>query len=98
MHLFPRAYPPGVIYDDRTMIAAFPLAGSSLFLLGALALDRRHPAGGGAAWLLFVWALASAAAPFAYTLVAGAGVHYVGGMLVAPLAAACGVRGIRRLA
>ena len=97
MRDFPGAYPPGVSYSERSMIAVYPLAATALFLLGAFALYRRHPVGDGAAWLLFSWSIASALTPFAYAALGHGRAHYVGGMLSAPIAAACGIEGIRRL-
>lgn len=97
MRLFPAAYPPGVSYGEHAMIAAFPLAGTALFLFGALAFYYQHPVGEGAAWLLFTWALVSAASPFAYLAAGGGGAHYAGGMITAPIVAVCGIRGIQRL-
>lgn len=95
--LFPAAYPPGVAFDGHRLVATFPLAGSVLFLFGALAYYDRRPVGEGAAWLVFAWAVVSALTPFAYLAAAGARVHYLGGMGVAPLAAAVGVWGLRLL-
>ena len=95
--LFPDAYPPGVVFDEHRLVTAFPLAGSVVFLFGALAFYDRRPLGEGVAWLLFAWAVTSAAAPFAYLAAAGAPVQYLGGMAVAPLAAVAGVLGARLL-
>lgn len=94
---FPGAYPPGVVFDDRLLISAFPLAGSALFLFGALAYYHRLAIGNGASWILFTWAIVSGAAHFVYPLVGIGSIGYVGGMITAPLAIACGVCGVRRL-
>lgn len=97
MLLFPGAYPPGIIFDDRLLISAFPLAGSALFLFGALAYYYRLAIGDGASWILFTWAILSGAAHFIYPLVGAGGMSYIGGMVTAPFAIACGVCGVRLL-
>lgn len=96
-HLFPAAFPPGVTFDDRTLIAAFPLAASALFLFGALAYYHRLAVGEGAAWVLFTWAIIGGAAHFVYPVVGGAGGQYVGGMITAPVVMTCGAFGFRQL-
>ena len=97
MRLFPGAFPAGVAYTEHAMIAVFPLASSSMFLFGALALYHRHAAGEGAAWLLFLWSIVSGFTPFAYAMLGHSGMHYVGGMLASPLVVACGAAGLYRL-
>ncbi len=96
MRTFPAAYHGGIVFDDRLLVSAFPLAGSVLFLFGALALHHRLAIGEGAAWVLCAWALVCGASPFVFAL-ARHEMSYVPGMAMSPLVLGAGIAVLQRL-
>jgi hypothetical protein len=97
MHLFPESYPPGVGITDHAFVAVFPLGGSALLLLGALAYHHRLVVGRFCAWFTFCFGAVAALGVWALPLIAGAGMRYVPGMIAAPILAAIAILGMRRL-
>lgn len=94
---FPAAFPAPVRFDDFAFLAVFPLAATTLFLLGAVGLWYRHPLGSYSAWWLFLWAIVSGLMPFVIPLALAQGYGYFAGMSVGWLCAALGLIGVYRL-
>jgi hypothetical protein len=98
MRYFPASYPDGVGLGEHGFVAVFPLAVAPLMTLGAFAYYRRSVLGDIAAWAVFSWACVAAVAVYVVGPLAGQSMHYVGGMIAAPVVFALGVLGIVRLA
>jgi hypothetical protein len=96
MQLFPANYPPGVGISDHAFVAVFPLAGSALLLLGALAYYHNTSFGRFAAWFTFAWGVAAALAVYGYPVVAGRATA-MPGMITAPLPLVASLLGMRTL-
>jgi hypothetical protein len=97
MTLFPAAFPPGVGITEHAFIAIFPLTLSAFLMLGALTYYHGSAFGRFCAWLTFGWGLTASVSVYAYPLVAGAPLAYMGGMLAAPVLFLLSVAGMHRL-
>lgn len=95
LRTFPRAFPAGVGISDHAFVAVFPLAGSGLLLLGALAYYSETQFGQFAAWLTFSWGCVAALAVYPLVLAGPSG--YVGGTVTAPVTLLIALVGVRRL-
>ena len=96
MQLFPANYPPGVGITNHAFVAVFPLAGSALLLLGALAYYHNTNLGRFAAWFTFAWGVTAALAVYGYPVVA-ARATAMPGMITAPLPFVVSLLGMRTL-
>lgn len=96
MKFFPGAFPPGVGITDDAFVGVFPLAGSALIVMGALAYYRRTAFGEFAAWTVFAWGCVAALSVYFVGPAAGHPGEYVGGMLTAPIPLTVALAGIYR--
>jgi hypothetical protein len=97
MQLYPAAYPAGVGITDHAFVAVFPLAGSALLLLGALAYYHGAAFGRFAAWFTFAWGAIAALAVYVYPLFGRDGTCVMPGAFTAPLPFVISVLGMRAL-
>lgn len=97
MRFFPHAYPSGVGITDHAFVAVFPLAGSALIMIGALAYYRQAVFGEFAAWTVFAWGCVAALSVYLVGPAAGHAGEYVGGMLTAPIPLTVALAGIYRI-
>jgi hypothetical protein len=95
--VFPGDFPAGVGISNHWFVAVFPLAGSALLLLGALAYYHGTPFGRFAAWFTFAWAATTALAVYVYPLVGRASIDLLPGALTAPLPLVISLLGMHRL-
>ncbi|HEX5077100.1 MAG TPA: hypothetical protein VFW03_28075 [Gemmatimonadaceae bacterium] len=97
VRLFPGSFPHGVGLSDHAFVGAFPLAGSALLVLGALAYLQGSPIGWFAAWFTFAWGAVAALAVYVYPLFGTGGVFPLPGTFTAPLPLVASLFGIRAM-
>jgi hypothetical protein len=97
VRLFPSAFPHGVGLSDRAFVGVFPLAGSALLLLGALAYYRGSAFGRFAAWFTFAWGAVAALVVYVYPLFGAGAWRPLPGTFTAPLPLAVSLFGIRAM-
>ncbi len=91
------AYPAGIGITGHAFVAAFPLAGSALLVLGALAYYHGAECGRFAAWLTFAWGTVAALAVYIHPVLPHPAIADLASRLAAPLPLATSLFGVRAL-
>ena len=94
---FPPSYPEGVGISNHAFVAVFPLAGSALLLLGALAYYHGNPIGRFAASFTFLWGILAPLSTYVMPVFGSTSCHLLPGAVTAPLPLIVSWLGWRRL-
>lgn len=94
--LFPASFEPPVVFNEAIFLSIFIFGGTTLFLFAAVGIFFHHPLGNYVGWFMMVHAVLGGLFLLSWPLLAGQ-MHYLPGMMSAPLAILLGLRGILHL-
>lgn len=94
--LFPTSFTPPVVFTEPIFLSIFIFGATTLFLFAAVGIFFHHPLGNYVGWFMMVHAVMGGLLLLIWPMLAGQ-MHYLPGMICAPLGILLGIIGIIRL-